>query len=312
MSYEKLRLREAEVVLGKVAAADNGTALWLEERRRVQAGELDDRPLYWRRLTLPDDPTWLANSRNYQPVFRHDVDFRVLVTGFDPFNLDEHIDQSNPSGVIALSLDQVALESQGKTAEIRSFIVPVRFADFDRALIERLIEPLLDTLDLLLTLSMGGVRIDLERFPGLRRSSDRHDNDKLLGGGTEQVPVIPPGLMGPEFVEFSLPAEIMREVLGDFEIKDNRTVTTLERGEISVDNLEALANQRSVQGSGGGYLSNEISYRTIRKVAGRFPVGHIHTASITGFEPVKIRKIVDQVTKMIVVAIGTLSGNWQA
>ena len=312
MSYEKSRLTEAEAVLGKVVAADNGTALWLEERRRVQAGELDDRPLYWRRLTLPDDPAGLASSRNYQPAFRHEVDFRVLVTGFDPFNLDEHIDQSNPSGVIALSLDQVALESQGKMAEIRTFIVPVRFADFDRGLIEWLIEPLLDTLDLLLTLSMGRVRIDLERFPGLRRSSGKLDNDSLLGGGSERVPVIPPGLTGPEFVEFSLPVEIMREAPGDFEIADNRTVTTLERGEITVDNLEALADQRSVQGSGGAYLSNEISYRTIRKVAGRCPVGHIHTPSITGFEPAKIRKIVDQVTKMIVVAIGTLSGDRQA
>ena len=214
--------------------------------------------------------------------------------------------------MIALSLDQVALESQGKMAEIRTFIVPVRFADFDRGLIEWLIEPLLDTLDLLLTLSMGRVRIDLERFPGLRRSSGKLDNDSLLGGGSERVPVIPPGLTGPEFVEFSLPAEIMREAPGDFEIADNRTVTTLERGEITVDNLEALADRRSVQGSGGGYLSNEISYRTIRKVAGRCPVGHIHTPSITGFEPAKIQKIVDQVTKMIVVAIGTLSGDRQA
>ena len=311
MSLEKSRLVEAEAIFGKLAAADNGADLWREERRRVQSGELDDRPLYWRRLKLPDDARWLADSRNYQPLFRDDVDFRVLVTGFDPFNLDKHIEQSNPSGVIALFLDQVVVETGGEKAEIRSSIVPVRFSDFDQGLIEQLIDPLLDTLDLLVTTSMGRDQIDLERFPGLRRSSDRPDNNGLLGGGTKKEPMKPPGLNGPEFVEFSIPADMMTDVGDGFEIRDNRTVTTLECGEITIDKLDALDDQRSVQGSGGGYLSNEISYRTNRKVAGRFPVGHIHTPGVVDFDSSMIKKIVDQMTKVIVAATRTLGRNIQ-
>ena len=127
-----------------------------------------------------------------------------------------------------------------------------------------------------------------------------------LGGGSKTKPLIPSGIQGPEFVEFSLPAETMQEVSGYFKIRDNRTVTTLERGTMFVDNLNSLADQRSVEGSGGGYLSNEISYRTIRIVAGRFPVGHIHTPRITPFDPGKMSKLVHQVTTMINVAIGAL------
>ena len=306
MSRENLRLSKAESALGKMAISVNGSELWQAERRRVQSGELDDRKLYWRRMLLPDVPGSLAESRNYEPTFRDDVDYRVLLTGFDPFNLDVNIEQSNPSGVIALSLDQLVLEAGGKRAEIRCLILPVRFNDFDRGLIEKIIDPLLGTLDLLLTVSMGRDQIDLERFPALRRSSGRQDNAGFLGGGSKTKPLIPSGIQGPEFVEFSLPAETMQEVSGYFKIRDNRTVTTLERGAMFVDNLNSLADQRSVEGSGGGYLSNEISYRTIRIVAGHFPVGHIHTPRITPFDPVKMSKLVQQVTTMINVAIGTL------
>ena len=305
-SFEKLRLPKAETVLGRMAIADNGSDLWRSERRRVQSGELDDRQLYWRRMVLRDGLGSLSDSRNYQPTFRDDVDYRVLLIGFDPFNLDEDIEQSNPSGVIALSLDNIVTEVRGKRAEIRCLIVPVRFADFDQGLIEKVVDPLLNILDMLLTVSMGRQQIDLERFPGLRRSSVRLDNVGRAGGGRKTNPVIPSGILGPEFVEFSLPAEAMQEVSGHFDIRDNRTVTTLESGEIFVDNLGSLADQRSVEGSGGGYLSNEISYRTNRRVAGRFPVGHIHTPSVSPFELGKMEKLVEQVTKMIIVAIGEL------
>ena len=100
----------------------------------------------------------------------------------------------------------------------------------------------------------------------------------------------------------------MREVPGKFEIRDNHTVTTLERGEVSVNTLSELAGQIAVQGSGGGYLSNEIAYRVVRSVGGRFPVGHIHTPRVEGIEPTKVRDITDQVTKMIKAAIHTLPG----
>ena len=306
MSVEIERIERAEATLGDFSPAFDGAALWHEARSTVQSGNLDDRPLYWRRLKLPDDPVARAESRNYQPSFSDDVDFKILVTGFDPFNLDTHIDQSNPSGVIALSLDQVHHEFGDYSAEIRSLLVPVRFADFDKGLIELLVEPLLAELDLLVTVSMGRDGFDLERFPGLRRSSGKPDNANLLCGGTVQDPIIPPGVEGPEYVEFSLPVPPML-VEGEFLIRDNRNVWTVEDGEIEALSLEALAQKTAVQGSGGGYLSNEISYRTVKLVDGGFPVGHIHTPSITGYDPEMIRAITHQCQQMIFGAIESLT-----
>ena len=157
---EKDRLTLAQEVLGDFAPAEDGASLWRDARDQVQSGDLDDRPLYWRRFALPENPETMAASRNYRPSYCEDVDFRVLVTGFDPFNLDEHIDQSNPSGVVALALDHSRLAWENGTAEIRSLIVPVRFSDFDGGLVESLIEPLLDQIDLLITVSMGREEID--------------------------------------------------------------------------------------------------------------------------------------------------------
>ena len=50
MICEKSRLVEAELSLGNLGVAEQGALLWEEACDRVQSGELDDRPLYWRRL----------------------------------------------------------------------------------------------------------------------------------------------------------------------------------------------------------------------------------------------------------------------
>ena len=303
---EKDRLTLAQEVLGDFAPVEDGASLWRDARDQVQSGDLDDRPLYWRRFALPENPKTMAASRNYRPSYCEDVDFRVLVTGFDPFNLDARIDQSNPSGVVALALDHLRLAWENGTAEIRSLIMPVRFSDFDGGLVESLIEPLLDQIDLLMTVSMGREEIDLERFPGLRRSSGKPDNARVFCGGTIDSPLIPLRLSGPEFLEFSLPVAAILGVDGPFVIRDNRKVTTLEAGDIVVDQLSDLMGHRAVSGSGGGYLSNEISYRAIRTVADRFPVGHIHTPRIEGMEPEKLQAITEQVTEIIKASIRTL------
>ena len=119
-------------------------------------------------------------------------------------------------------------------------------------------------------------------------------------------PLIPLSLSGPEFLEFSLPVAAILGVDGPFVIRDNKKVTTLEAGDIVVDQLSDLMGHRAVSGSGGGYLSNEISYRAIRTVADRFPVGHIHTPRIEGMEPEKLQAITEQVTEIIKTSIRTL------
>jgi pyrrolidone-carboxylate peptidase len=64
-----------------------------------------------------------------------------------------------------------------------------------------------------------------------------------------------------------------------------------------------------VEGSGGGYLSNEISYRAIllqNQLGSRIPTGHIHTPSIAGFEADTEAAIVEQVKAMLTAAAKSL------
>ena len=63
-----------------------------------------------------------------------------------------------------------------------------------------------------------------------------------------------------------------------------------------------LKNSIAVNGGGGGYLSNEISYRSIRlrdALNSSIPTGHIHTPRIQQFEPETEAKIVKQIKAML-------------
>ena len=106
----------------------------------------------------------------------------------------------------------------------------------------------------------------------------------------------------------------MVAVDGDFPIRDNRKVATLEQGELEAESLTVLAGQTAVRGSGGGYLSNEIAYRSLlanERVLGaddRIPIGHIHTPRLAGFDPEFERKVVAQIEAMLIAAIEATSG----
>lgn len=332
---EESRLLQAEVELhglltdsdwqpaisGMDGASTTGRTLWQEESNPEQ---LDDRRLYWRRLALKRSMRaagWTDQelkafeyaSRGLQDFeFRRDVDCRIAVTGFDPFHLDTDISQSNPSGVAALQLDGRIIELEGGLAEIKTIIVPVRFEDFDQGLIEDFFGPLLrqDKLDMIVTVSMGRDAFDLERFPGRRRSVETYDNRRQRGGGTVDSPIVPESLSGPEFVEFSLPVAAIQAAFGQFALNDNRSVTTLEKGEFEAMDLGALRDQTAVLGSGGGFLSNEISYRLVRLVqemGKSVPVGHIHTPKMTGYDVNLIRPITSQAVSLIEAAVRTLA-----
>ena len=288
-----------------------GREIWHRAVADVRAGNLDDRPLYWTRLRLRralaqrGAPTALFEqlSRGFdlagpprQPT--------VLVAGFDPFHLDRDIRQCNPSGVVALALDGTEVSG----TRVRSAILPVRFRDFDDGVVERLMTPLFaGGLVLAVTLSMGREAFDLERFPGRRRSADRPDNVNAYGGGSIGTPRVPPGLAGPEFLEFSLPARAMQAVGGRWSIRDNRRVHTLCRGEFVAASLPELASETAVRGSGGGYLSNEVAYRSLLlhgRLGADFPIGHIHTPALRGHDAATVGDIVAQVRGMIMAALG--------
>ena len=318
----------------------HGELLWQAAVAEIeQKQDYDDRPLYWSRLQmtrlLRSSPVYrllpqvdqqqlmwwleLASRGNTNIRFQDTSDIKVLVTGFDPFFLDRNIAQSNPSGVVALSLDNGVFEVNGRSVEIQSYILPVRFADFDQGMVEAVMEPLLEPLlkdqqvDMVVTVSMGRDGFDLERFPGLRRSAEAPDNLNILTGANKTNPLVPElkgvPLAGPEFVEFSLPVAAMMSVAGEYPVKDNHDVTTL-KGEQSPENLADLDGETSVAGSGGGYLSNEVSYRSIRLRnlhQPELPVGHIHTPRISDHDPEVIRDITAQVKDMVLAAAGSLS-----
>ena len=324
-----------------------GKKLWEAAKRTVaEQAILDDRSLYWSRLSLT---AYLRASQLAVPLSsnqrislierlenssrgRDSIEFtagavkKILVTGFDPFLLDKHIDQSNPSGIVALNLDGQTLTYGQASAEIQTVIFPVRFEDFDAGEVEQLIEPLLKTrqVDMIVTVSMGRTDFDLEHFPGRRRSSGSPDNLNVYSGGDETKPKIPllngAVIDGPEFLEFSLPYRAMQRVILDakqdankqpgevtypYLINDNRTITTLD-GTFEAKTLAELKDATAVLGSGGGYLSNEISYRSVRlahKYQPLIPTGHIHTPRLERYDVEQLKTISDQVAEMIRYAI---------
>lgn len=304
----------------------HGNKLWQESvTSLVQTKNFDDRGLYWSRLkmtkslrTLPlfsqltsqqqEKLLWqfeLASRGQQDVIFNSKTSKKILITGFDPFFLDKNIDQSNPSGVAAMQFDDLRINFDGQQAEIESLMFPVRFADFDQGIVEQLLAPHITDVDMIVTISMGRTEFDLERFPGLRRSALAPDNLNVLTGAHSGNPLIPlldnQPLMGPEFVEFSLPVGAMKKAIGVYKINDNHQVTTTTKT-FKPNNYVQLKNEISVQGAGGGYLSNEISYRSIllrNKQRPLLPVGHIHTPRISAFQPEEIANIVAQIGEML-------------
>ncbi|MCG9722741.1 hypothetical protein [Shewanella sp. Isolate7] len=324
---EKYRQQKDELIMTQMVA-HQGERLWQQAVRDVQSGGQDDRSLYWSRLAMKKTlkqskpafnmADWQRtillkavekSSRGFSDIhFDEDSQIRILLTGFDPFFLDRHIDQSNPSGLTALALDGYKFSVDGKKAQIETVMIPVRFADFDQGIIESLLTPVYreNSVNAIFTVSMGRDDFDLERFPGRNRSAAAPDNLNVLTGATAQSPQAPmfdgKPLYGPEFVEFSLPVGAMQSVKGRWKVNDNHTVTTLSRGEFDASSLAELQNATSVNGSGGGYLSNEISYRAVllgQRFNSGIKVGHIHTPRVAAYEAETEMAIVDQVKEMV-------------
>ncbi|WP_159821348.1 hypothetical protein [Colwellia sp. 20A7] len=307
--------------------------LWFDAKNKVQsAATLDDRPLYWARLLASkvirsNSPSFELSMQQTQALLtlfeqgsrgQMDLEYtqathkKILLTGFDPFLLDKNINQSNPSGIAALKLDGQVITYKGITAEINTVMIPVRYKDFDEGLIESLLAPYyaLNNVDMIVTVSMGRKEFDLERFPGKRRSVTAPDNLNILSGGTKEAPIISKlhnkPLPGEEFVLFSLPIKQMQLAKGPYKVIDNHKVTSIDESlkpkDIEPHTLSQLNGHVAVNGSGGGYLSNEISYRSIRlrdQLNSNIPTGHIHTPRIQQFEPEIEAKIVQQIRTML-------------
>ncbi|MEU9041585.1 MULTISPECIES: pyroglutamyl peptidase [unclassified Kitasatospora] len=296
-----------------------GRALWQAGVDRAQgrrpSGELparDDRPLYWTRLAMTvqlsrwqpgftvDQAGLRARfedaSRGLDDGFSTAPDIRrIFVSGFDPYGLDTEPRRANPSGSAVLQLNgrRITL-ADGSTAEVRAVVLPVRYGDFDEGIVERAFGPHLvpgpQSADLITSISQGYPGMfTLEAWAGRARSADpATDNLGALSGGTTRHPVDAPGLAdGPQFIHTTLPTDAMTAVQQPYPVLLNTPVTEIPAGATDpvVRADGPTPDSRAVAGGGGGYLSNEVAYRSNRlrlDLAPDLPGGHLHTPVLTG------------------------------
>ena len=291
-----------------------GSLLWQQATLDAKSGYHDDRSLYWGRLKAIRllkkngcEQHCAAFDRCARGLERLEDDHQaeVLVTGFDPFGLERSLSQCNPSGLIALLLDNLQIEG----LRVRTAIFPVRYIDFDEeAIVERFLTESCRRRvpQLIVTCSMGRNQFDLERFVIGRRTSTAADNCNVVRADERiHIPQIQPfdpdqtSAEWVEFVESSLPFEALnlQQPHGTLQTRVNADIETRECGKFTAQSLESLKDQTARQGSGGGFLSNEISYRSIMWVRPRYfdlPVGHVHVPRISGYDREELDKIVTQ------------------
>lgn len=305
-----------------------GRALWAAAVARAQgklpAGTLpvtDDRPLYWARLQLTKalrqwtpsfDLTAQRRAELVASVERtsrgHDtVRYpgglpRLLVSGFDPFQLDIDIRRSNPSGVTALALDGTVVETAAGRARIETVTFPVLWGPFAEGMVESVFLPTLrDGVDLFTTISQGRVgRFDVERYNGRWRGG-YPDNDNVSFVGTVPIPEgVPTVTPAPEFVPTTLPyADMIATPTGPFPVFDNTSVVEIPAGATApvTQPLGPTPGSVARAGGGGDYLSNEIAYRAtlLRDALGlSVPGGHLHTP-VLQFGPGNTTELTDPV-----------------
>jgi pyrrolidone-carboxylate peptidase len=285
VEHSKLRAFEEQV-----DATTDPDALGRQLWQAAKAAGQDDRPLYWTRLRVAarlreqglDPEAFELASRGMAggPAEGGDGAADILVTGFDPYRLDVDVRRGNPSGAIALALDGHKVAGR----RIRTMIFPVRYADFDAGLVERILGGYAPHAKWIVTVSEGRPdQFDLELWNGRRRSADRPDNAGVLGGGRPDDPVVPPGMPdGPEFIKATLPFAAMGGTNGAYLVQVNRVLTQLEAG-LPHEGFEPGPEAVAVAGGGGGYLSNEIGYRNTRLLAelgGGTLGGHVHTPTL--------------------------------
>lgn len=302
-------------------ATDDGRRLWRRAVDRAQGrgpaagpggGELsrdDDRPLYWARLGMTRalrewKPSFQVTGRQRAELIgkverasrgQDSVDLpaggavkRVLITGFDPFQLDSDARRSNPSGAAALALDGTTVDTPSGPARIEAVVFPVRWDDFAAGTVERTLLPHFRPgprrVDLFTTISQGRPgRFDVERTNGAWRGG-YPDNVNLSRTGVVPVPPgVPTVRPQPQWTTTTLPyAAITAARTGPYPVYDNTAVTEIPAGATEpVDRPDGpTPGSTAREGGGGDYLSNEIAYRaTLLRDATRLrvPGGHLHT-----------------------------------
>ncbi|MGA9748346.1 MAG: hypothetical protein WBQ50_12890 [Nocardioides sp.] len=297
----------------------HGHGLWRWATARAQGripvrGSLpggDDRPLYWARVEMTRLLTlWTPRggvsdatrerllerletvSRGQDTIRRHRADSRrtaqVVVTGFDPFTLDQDTRIGNPSGAVALALDGRRFRTAKGWVRIETAMFPVRWDDFTDGEVERTLAPHVrrgaKALTGLFTVSQGRPdQFDLEVWNGANRGGFA-DNENLERTGMIAIPDdFPTVTPQPQFTRSDLPARAMKRAdTGAYKVKINHEITERDpdTGEERTTSDGPTPGFEAVSGGPGDYLSNEIAYRATllrdAKDAGNVG-GHVHT-----------------------------------
>ncbi len=306
----------------------------------------DDRQLYWARLHARNAIREHATLRlqfgrrkqlmqlfeEYSRGFRS-ISYtaapvgavKILVVGFDPFDITNNEQRSNPSGSIALYLDGKVLTKGAKQGYVQSIIFPVRYGDFDAGLVERMIKPYMsgiDKVDMIVTCSMDIVNyFNIDRFASKFRDPDSTDNESKKGNIPKYYKILNDGRIVktsknglPEFIETTLPFDNMNDTVGNtrplnstnqIAVFNQTWVGRLPNGSTTRNvfswdpdtltynpaNAEVppAVNVRATEGSGGTYLSNEIFYRVslmrTTVLNSVAKTGHLHVPQIQNDAP---------------------------
>ena len=279
----------------KALIEDSAEDIWNQAVTTVQANSNanpDDRPLYWSRIkmevALKSHPYFNGGvnnvdldkliqlfeekSRNYTGVDFSNAPAgakKILITGFDPFFLNEkrypewhNIRQSNPSGCVALALHNTL--TPNRIGYIQTMIVPVRYTDFDgsknrysgqgKGIIEKYIGPWLDEVDMIVTVSQAlpdDYNIDIFATATRGGFMDNMHFKRIKGSKSVSNTSI-------ETIVTTLPDEFVQNpsqaiFYGKYQLVEN--------DESLVATKNNYPNSKVFRGPGGNYLSNEIFYR---------------------------------------------------
>ncbi|MBA8792937.1 hypothetical protein FHX74_000531 [Friedmanniella endophytica] len=301
---------------------DAGRCCWNDAVRRARADEatawdgLDDRPLYWARLSVgaalrrletpPLDRQqreallhrWDRTTRGIdRPLWpdRSDAEVLIMVSGFDVFGLDTSLRHSNPSGAAALRLDGALLETPHGTARVRSVVLPVSWGAFDQGVVEDAFGPVLrpgpDRADLIMTISMTGRgRMDVEKWAGNARGGSPDNERAQRFGAVSRASHWPQPFDSPEWIETTLPyAAMIAAGSGPWPVALRDGIREWPAGTLPDpralrDRPDPSPGSSAAAGTGGDYLSNESMYRANRLRQGLqawdVPGGHLHVSAL--------------------------------
>ncbi|MDN3674485.1 hypothetical protein QWY99_15700 [Flavobacterium branchiarum] len=337
----------------KARVEQDAKSLWDAATKQVQAGHLDDRPLYWARNKMQ------VRLKRYF-LFEKDIDFeksivkkgteldkiiqlfeeksrnytgidfskaggkkKVLITGFDPFVLNEFdhpntpgkSNRQNPSGISVLNFHGKSIGN----AYIQSVVIPVRYEDFDNEIIEKIVEKHITIFDFMLTTSKNDKNFDLERFASKFRGGFLDNMNIGYGDSSYNSKRFKQIQNGNDFYETTLPiakiltgdiapANLPTKVYFDQSYKDDLGNTVQHPSDNNntpiKSKIKIIGKSTEDSGSGGDYLSNEVMYRSTKKrdelgFNKIKAVGHIHISSkLSSDEFISIlTKIIENATK---------------